>query len=210
VDGVQDEGEIDRGNCLLDASEDANNNGTLDTEDFNRNGVLDPGEDVNGNGFLDVEDANGNGSLDPGEDRPDGQFTPFCPLDDADMNGEIDPNVNYALSLGNCRLDAGEDTNGDGRFEPVFPGGNQYLIFNAEYAMPLSDTVEMVAFYDAGNAFDDNENLRLDGMRVDYGLEMRFHLPVFQAPLRLIYGFIQDARSDEDASNFIFSIGTTF
>ena len=47
-------------------------------------------------------------------------------------------------------------------------------------------------------------------MRVDYGLELRFYLPVFQAPLRLIYGFIQDPGPGEDPTNFIFSIGTTF
>ena len=30
------------------------------------------------------------------------------------------------------------------------------------------------------------------------------------APLRLIYGFIQNPQKGEDPSNFIFSIGTTF
>jgi outer membrane protein assembly factor BamA len=39
---------------------------------------------------------------------------------------------------------------------------------------------------------------------------MRFYLPVFQAPLRLIYGFIQNPRRGEDSSSFLFSIGTTF
>lgn len=43
-------------------------NGILDTEDANGNGVLDHGEDLNGNGVLDVEDLNANGILDPGED----------------------------------------------------------------------------------------------------------------------------------------------
>ena len=47
-------------------------------------------------------------------------------------------------------------------------------------------------------------------MRIDYGLELRFYLPVFQAPLRLIYGFIQNPQKGENPSNFIFSIGTTF
>ena len=179
--GVQDPNETDWGNCRLDAAEDLNGDFILDTEDLNRNGVLDPGEDANGNGILDSEDVNGNGVLDPGED----------------LNG-------------NGALDPGEDTNGDGVFGTVFPGGNQYLQLNAEYAMPLSDTVEFVLFYDAGNAFDDDEGLSLSNMRVDYGFEMRFFLPVFQAPLRLIYGYLQNPRPGEDASNFIFSIGTTF
>ena len=65
-------------------------------------------------------------------------------------------------------------------------------------------------FYDAGNAFLENEPIRFDNFRVDYGIELRFFLPVFQAPLRLIYAIIQDPRPGEDSANFIFSIGTTF
>jgi outer membrane protein insertion porin family len=205
--GKQDANEPDRGNCLLDPSEDQNHNGVLDNEDLNHNGILDPGEDLNGNGLLDVEDANGNGRLDLGEDRPDGSWTAFCPADDLNMDGQ---NNDGGVDNGNCRLDPGEDTNGDGVFGTVFPGGNQFLLFNAEYTIPLADAVEIALFYDAGNAFDDGERVRLNGMRVDYGLELRFYLPVFQAPLRLIYGFIQNPRQGEDASNFIFSIGTTF
>jgi outer membrane protein insertion porin family len=205
--GKQDRNEADRGNCRLDPGEDLNGNGILDTEDLNHNGILDPGEDRNGNGILDTEDLNHNGKLDPGEDRPDGIWTPFCPADDPNMNGIKDPGED---DHGNCRLDAGEDTNGDGAFGTVFPGGNRFVLVNAEYSIPISDMVEFAFFYDAGNAFDDSEAIRLDALRVDYGLEMRFYLPVFQAPLRLIYGFIQNPRSGEDRSNFIFSIGTTF
>jgi outer membrane protein insertion porin family len=205
--GVLDGVELDRGNCLLDPTEDANHNGVLDCEDGNHNGILDPGEDLNGNGQLDCEDVNGNGGLDPAEDQPDGQWTPFCPVDDPNLNGVRDLGES---DHGNCRLDPGEDTNQDGVYGTVFPGGNQFLVFNVEYTMPLSDTVEFSMFYDAGNAFDDGEAIRLSGMRVDYGFEMRFYLPVFQAPLRLIYGFIERPQPGEDASNFIFSIGTTF
>jgi outer membrane protein assembly factor BamA len=205
--GKQDANEPDRGNCRLDAGEDLNHNGILDSEDLNHNGILDPGEDLNGNGILDSEDKNGNGLLESSEDRPDGIWTPFCPPDDPNMNGVRDAGEG---DLGNCRLDAGEDTNGDGVFGTVFPGGNKYLQFNAEYSVPVSDTVEFVFFYDAGNAFDDNQPIRLDEMRVDYGLELRFFLPIFQAPLRLIYGFIENPQPGEDSSNFIFSIGTTF
>jgi len=205
--GKQDKNEFDRGNCLLDPSEDLNGNGILDTEDLNHNGILDPGEDLNGNGILDSEDRNHNGILDPGEDRPDGVWTPFCPADDPNMNGIQDRGE---TDRGNCRLDPGEDTNGDGVFGATSPGGSQFLLFNAEYTIPASDTVEFAFFYDAGNAFDDGERVNLDALRVDYGLELRFYLPVFQAPLRLIYGFIENPRSGENRTNFIFSIGTTF
>jgi len=74
------------------------------------------------------------------------------------MNGVRDAGEG---DFGNCRLDAGEDTNGDGVYGTVFPGGNKYLQFNAEYSVPVSDTVEFVFFYDAGNAFDDKQPIRL-------------------------------------------------
>jgi len=205
--GVIDKNEFDRGNCRLDPSEDLNGNGILDTEDLNHNGVLDPGEDLNGNGVLDSEDKNRNGFLDPAEDRPDGKWTPFCPADDTNMNGIQDGNE---TDHGNCRLDPGEDTNGDGVFGTVFPGGNQFVMFNAEYTIPVADAVEFAFFYDAGNAFDDGQRVTLSGLRADFGLELRFYLPMFQAPLRLIYGFVQNPQPGENPSNFIFSIGTTF
>jgi hypothetical protein len=207
--GIFEPNEADRGDCQLDPNEDMNGNRLLDTEDLNRNGILDPGEDLDGDGLLDDEDMNGNGSLDFGEDRSDGRFTAFCPADDFNMNGVLE-RLSGEGDFGNCRLDMGEDTNADGVLGPVYPGGDKYLVLNAEYAMPLTDTMEFVLFYDAGNAFDDGERLQFDGMRVDYGFELRFFLPVFQAPLRLIYGYVQDPRPGEDPSNFIFSIGTTF
>ena len=42
------------------------------------------------------------------------------------------------------------------------------------------------------------------------GLEMRIFLPIFQAPIRFIYGYNLDPYFDEDDSDFQFSIGTTF
>ncbi len=209
MNGMQDPGESDHGNCLLDPDEDQNGNRILDTEDLNRNGVLDPGEDFNGNGVLDTEDHNGNNRLDPGEDAFDGLFTPFCPADDLNMDGLPQP-IDGEGQGGNCALDPGEDTNGDGVYGAVYPGGKQYIMFNGEYNIPLSDTVEFTFFYDAGNAYDNGQSVSLKDLRVDYGIEMRFYLPVFQAPLRLIYGWIQNPRGGEDPSNFIFSIGTTF
>jgi outer membrane protein insertion porin family len=205
--GIIDTPEDSNHNGILDPSEDKNGNGILDTEDKNHNGILDPGEDLNGNGILDTEDTNHNGFLDFGEDRPDGRWTPYCPADDPNMNGVRDAGEG---DHGNCKLDPGEDTNGDGIYGTVLPGGDKYVQFNVEYAMPVSDTVEFVVFYDAGNAFDNGVSPTLTDLKADYGLELRFYLPIFQAPLRLIYGFIENPLPGENNSNFIFSIGTTF
>jgi outer membrane protein insertion porin family len=179
--GTIDLPEDQDGDGVLDTNEDANLNGVLDTEDLNGNGVLDPGEDLNGNGMLDTEDLDGDERLDVFED----------------LNG-------------NGALDPGEDTNGDGVFGRSFPGGNKFILFNVEYVFPLGDTFELVAFYDAGNAFDDYQRIDLSRLRNDYGLEFRFYLPIFQAPIRFIYGIIQDPQPGEKSSSFQFSIGTTF
>jgi outer membrane protein insertion porin family len=179
--GVIDTPEDSDGDGILDLNEDANGNGILDTEDLNGNGILDAGEDVNGNGGLDTEDVDGDGRLDFGEDRN-----------------------------GNGALDKGEDTNGDRIFGTVFPGGDKFVQFNYEYVIPIGDTFEFLTFVDAGNAFDDYQKIDLTRLRLDYGIELRFYLPVFQAPLRFIYGIIQDPEPGEKASSFQFSIGTTF
>ena len=50
----------------------------------------------------------------------------------------------------------------------------------------------------------------LSDLRYSYGLEARFHLPVFQAPMRLIWGRVLDERDDDDINSFQFSIGFPF
>jgi len=179
--GFIDRPEDRDGDGNLDPAEDQNGNLILDTEDLNLNGVLDPGEDANGDGILNTEDLDGDGLLEANED------------------------VN-----GNGSLDTGEDTNGDGIFGVIFPGGDKFVQFNIEYVFPIGETAELAAFTDLGNAFDNGQKIDLRYLRMDYGIELRFYLPIFQAPLRFIYGFIQDPLPGEKASSFQFSIGTTF
>ena len=185
---------------ILDMAEDSNRNGQLDWQDSNSNGIWDPGEpteDTDGDGHLDrdediivfTEDRNCNGRLDPGED----------------VNGNENMDAGFTGSLYH-----GEDTNQDGIYGASFLGGNKFVQFNIEYIIPVGDTFEFLTFVDAGNAFDDYQKIDLTRLRMDYGVEMRFYLPVFQAPLRFIYGFIQDPRPGEKPSSFQFSIGTTF
>ncbi len=94
----------------------------------------------------------------------------------------------------------------------IFIGGNKYLLFNVEYTIPMpgADTVELVLFYDAGNAWTNKQGYDLSDLRMDVGIEIRFYLPVFGAPLRLIYGWNLDPEEFEDKQDFIFSIGRTF
>jgi outer membrane protein insertion porin family len=93
----------------------------------------------------------------------------------------------------------------------LFVGGKKYLLFNIEYAIPTNETVELVLFYDAGNAFKNNQGYDLSDLRQDAGIELRFYLPIFGAPLRLIYGWVLDPGPFQDrGADFIFSVGTTF
>ena len=96
--------------------------------------------------------------------------------------------------------------------------------------MPLSEVFELTAFVDVGNSFG-VENLDVFSL-LDYasedrieildsdpfdlkgtaGIELRFHTPVLQQPLRLIYGckVFGDFFDDEGSCDFQFSIGRTF
>ena len=86
-----------------------------------------------------------------------------------------------------------------------------FLIFLKLFpVIPISEVVDFVAYADVGNAFAEWEPWGINDMRGDAGLEMRLFLPVFGAPLRLIYGQTFNTRGTEDTKSFLFSIGTTF
>ncbi len=53
-------------------------------------------------------------------------------------------------------------------------------------------------------------NLHFASMRVSAGVEVRFHLPIFPVPLRLIYGVPLRELDGDQTSNFTFSIGRSF
>lgn len=89
-------------------------------------------------------------------------------------------------------------------------GGNKYFLTQFEYVMPVGQPLEVALFFDAGNAFLDDAGLSLSDLKMSTGIEARFFLPVFQFPLRLIYGIILDPEEGEDSSSFQFSIGRSF
>ena len=101
-------------------------------------------------------------------------------------------------------------------------GGDKMLVFNVEYVFSFGGPLKLAAFFDAGNAWIDGQSIDVLRMRSSAGLELRIFLPIFQAPLRFIYGFNLDPKtilnkdgqsltgSKEKRSDFQFSIGTTF
>lgn len=96
------------------------------------------------------------------------------------------------------------------RCDRILIGGNKMVLLNAEYVIPSSGPVDLAFFLDAGNVFIEGERIDPASFRKDAGIEVRFFLPVFGAPIRLIYGFNLDPQPGEGSRNFVFSIGTTF
>lgn len=86
-------------------------------------------------------------------------------------------------------------------------GGTHMAVFNFELVFPfIKDSgMKIVAFYDAGNAWDDKYDL--SDLRQSYGAGIRWYSPI--GPLRLEYGRIIDRGDLKDTSNgrWEFTIG---
>ncbi|OGP61171.1 MAG: outer membrane protein assembly factor BamA [Deltaproteobacteria bacterium RBG_13_49_15] len=89
-------------------------------------------------------------------------------------------------------------------------GGDKFIQLNAEYQIPLFKEAGIMGllFFDAGNAYNNNENIDLGNTRETAGFGFRWYSPV--GPIRLEYGFILDRREDEGSGRWEFSISTGF
>ncbi len=89
-------------------------------------------------------------------------------------------------------------------------GGDRYLQLNLEWQIKLGGPIKFILFTDIGNTWVEQQGWDLSLMRYGSGAELRIFLPIFQAPLRFIYGINLKPFYDEDKNDFTFSIGTTF
>ena len=101
-------------------------------------------------------------------------------------------------------------------------GGDKYMVLNAELVYYVAGPLKFVVFFDAGNAWHESQSFNPLKMRTSSGVELRMFLPIFQSPLRFIYGVNLDPKvikgpdgspltgAEEKSSEFQFSIGTTF
>jgi len=89
-------------------------------------------------------------------------------------------------------------------------GGDRYWLLNLEYQYRLGGPVKLVLFTDIGNTYAPEQGWDFSLYRQSFGAELRIFLPIFQAPIRFIYGIVVDPFPDEKSSDFQFSIGTTF
>ena len=92
-----------------------------------------------------------------------------------------------------------------------FPiGGNKQMIFNAEIEIPIYRPMGIVAvlFFDAGNAFAEEESLDLLDLRTSVGFGFRWWSPM--GPLRFEWGFPLRPQVGEEPMVFEFTIGSAF
>ncbi len=93
-------------------------------------------------------------------------------------------------------------------------GGNKLLLFNAEWYYDVFGPLRMLLFFDAGQAYLEGERFRVDELRISYGVEARFVMPVLNVPFRLIYYFNPNRSARESLfvqpRGFKFAVGTTF
>ena len=89
-------------------------------------------------------------------------------------------------------------------------GGDRYWQVNLEYQFLIGGPVRLVFFFDLGNTYVEEQGWDFSLWRRTTGAEMRIFLPIFQAPIRFIYGYNLNPYPDEKQSDFQFSIGTTF
>jgi len=89
-------------------------------------------------------------------------------------------------------------------------GGNKFLLLNAEYYFDIIGPLRFLLFFDAGQAYFEEENFNLKGLRTSTGAEIRFMMPVVNVPFRLIYAINPNRDIFQPRSAFKFAVGTTF
>ena len=90
-------------------------------------------------------------------------------------------------------------------------GGNKYALFNAEFLFPISEDAGLMGlfFYDAGDVYNDNENMFCRKLNSSYGGGFRWFSPA--GPLRLEYGKIIHSNDKTiSGDRWEFTIGVMF
>ncbi|MFT7579239.1 MAG: outer membrane protein insertion porin family [Myxococcota bacterium] len=98
----------------------------------------------------------------------------------------------------------------DGSLDDITIGGDKEFILNAEIEFPIFKEVQIrgVLFFDAGNAWGENESFNPFDLRTSVGFGLRWNSPV--GPLRFEWGFPLAPRPGEDPLVFEFTIGNSF
>ena len=123
----------------------------------------------------------------------------------------IDQQGNIIEILGDPTGRPVEDFVGSGNIPVVVEvGGDRYFLLQTEIVYPFNEQADLALFMDAGDSLFEDQSFNFDTTRVAVGVELRFHLPVFPVPLRLIYGWPIRKLERDRTSSFTFSIGRSF
>jgi outer membrane protein assembly complex protein YaeT len=93
---------------------------------------------------------------------------------------------------------------------PIEVGGDRMYLFQSEWVFPMNEQADLAFFLDVGDSLFEDTDLDFTTTRSSAGVELRFHLPIFPVPLRLIYGVPLREFEGDQTSNFTFSIGRSF
>ena len=105
------------------------------------------------------------------------------------------------------------------RISPLDPdtkqliGGTKMFVANFEYVIPVENRFQFAIFYDVGGVWTEDMGWFSSDYKLkrSWGFEARFNLPVFQMPMRVIYGFpLDEIQGVEKQGNLEFTIGTIF
>jgi outer membrane protein insertion porin family len=89
-------------------------------------------------------------------------------------------------------------------------GGNKMLLFNFEYVFLITPQTRLAIFFDAGNAFDNDQPYSLTNLRRTTGAEFKVFVPFLQVPMRFIWAINLSPIGNEPRSIFTFGVGTMF
>jgi outer membrane protein insertion porin family len=124
----------------------------------------------------------------------------------------LGPRVFETRSISPIEFRVSVDDNGNvgGAPVPVFVGGTKMGLAQFEFAYPVGKTATFASFLDIGGVYPAGVDFNWNDARVSAGVEFRVFLPVFQAPIRLIYGWPLREQAGDRVNNFQFSIGLPF
>ncbi len=90
-------------------------------------------------------------------------------------------------------------------------GGSKSILFNFEYAIPLTQQFSFVFFYDIGNSYDVGMPINLKDVYSSAGLELKIFVPMLNVPFRLIFAYNPRVlRSGDQHFVFKFAVGPSF
>ena len=92
-------------------------------------------------------------------------------------------------------------------------GGTKMFVANLEYVLPVENRFQFAIFFDMGGVWTEDQSWFSNEYKLkrSWGFEARFNLPVFQLPMRIIYGFpLDEVYGQDKAGNIEFTIGTIF